>query len=110
MVAALSKMQRTEVTSLTVSCGGQVRVVEPTEEVTPVHVPLQSGGEHAIIKERVTAGVRQAITKRNLWSRCPVEGVDPTVTTTVLRLKKQGLGYHRIGQKLGLSSRTVWKV
>ena len=32
VVATLSKMQRTEMTSLTVSCGRQVRVVEPTEE------------------------------------------------------------------------------
>ena len=66
--------------------------------------------EHAIIKERVIAGVRQAITKRKSWGRRPVEAVDPTISTTVLRLKKQGLGWHRIGQQLGLSSRTVWKV
>ncbi len=67
--------------------------------------------ERAIIRERVTAGVRQAITKRKgAWGRRPVEAVDPTISTTVLRLKKQGLGCHRIGQKLGLSSRTVWKV
>ena len=66
--------------------------------------------EHSIIKERVTAGVRQAITKRKSWGRRPVEAVDPTISTTVLRLKRQGLGCHRIGHKLGLSSRTVWKV
>jgi len=67
--------------------------------------------EHSIIKERVTAGVRQAITKRKgAWGRRPVEVVDPTIFTTVRRLKKQGLGCHRIGHKLGLSSRTVWKV
>jgi len=66
--------------------------------------------EHAIIKERVTVGVRQAITRRRAWGRRPVEQVDPTISTTVLRLKKQGLGCHRIGHKLGLSSRTVWKV
>ena len=66
--------------------------------------------EHSIITERVTAGVRQAITKRKSWGRRPVEAVDPTISTTVLRLKRQGLGCHRIGHKLGLSSRTVWKV
>src|SRR5262245_3870715 len=43
--------------------------------------------EHAIIKERVTAGVRQAITRRRIWGRRPVEQVDPTISTTVLRLK-----------------------
>ena len=66
--------------------------------------------EHSIIKERVTAGVWQAIKKRKSWGRRPVEEVDPTISTIVLRLKKQGLGCHRIGQKQGLSSRTVWKV
>ena len=67
--------------------------------------------EHSIIKERVTAGVRQSIIKRKgAWGRRPVEALDPTISTTVLRLKKQGLGCHRIGHKLGLSSRTVWKV
>ena len=66
--------------------------------------------EHSIIKERVTAGVRQAIMKRKSWGRRPVEAVDPTISATVIKLKKQGLGCHRIGHKLGLSSRTVWKV
>lgn len=65
--------------------------------------------EHSIIKERVTAGVRLAITKRLSWGRRPVEEVDPSIYTTVLRIKKQGLGCHRIGQQLGLSSRTLWK-
>ena len=72
--------------------------------------------EHAIIKERVTAGVRQAIAERRLlkspksWGRRPVEAVDPTIATTIRRLTKEGLGCHKIGQQVGLSSRTVWKV
>ncbi|MGH7183524.1 MAG: recombinase family protein [Nitrospiraceae bacterium] len=66
--------------------------------------------EHSIIREQVTAGVRQAITNRNGASGRLIEAVDPTISTTVVRLKKQGLGCHRIGRKLGLSSRTVWKV
>lgn len=75
--------------------------------------------EHRIIKERVTAGVRQAIKKRRAkpgapnnacWGPKPVEQADPTLTTTIQKLQREGLGCHRIGKRLGLSSRTVWKV
>lgn len=66
--------------------------------------------ERRIIVERVTAGVRQAIKKRKSWGRVPVEQADPTITTTIRKLQREGLGCHRIGAKLGLSSRTVWKV
>ena len=73
--------------------------------------------EHRIIKERVTAGVRQAIRKRKAkspntacWGPMPVEQADPTITTTIQKLKREGMGCHRIGKRLGLSSRTVWKV
>jgi DNA invertase Pin-like site-specific DNA recombinase len=66
--------------------------------------------ERSIIVERVTAGVRQAIKRRKSWGRVPVEQKDPTITTTIRKLQREGLGCHRIGAKLGLSSRTVWKV
>ena len=66
--------------------------------------------EHSIIKERVTAGVRQAISKRESWGRRPVEVVNPGLSATIQALTKQGLGCHRIGRQVGLSSRTVWKV
>ena len=74
--------------------------------------------EHRIIKERVTAGVRQTIKKRRAkpgaigkcWGRVPVEQADPTITTTIQKLQREGMGCHRIGKQVGLSSRTVWKV
>ncbi|MEP6776003.1 MAG: recombinase family protein [Chloroflexota bacterium] len=73
--------------------------------------------EHRVIKERVTAGVRQAIKKRRAkaphtvcWGPRPVEQVDPAIGATIRELRKEGLGCHRIGKRLGLSSRTVWKV
>jgi DNA invertase Pin-like site-specific DNA recombinase len=70
--------------------------------------------ERSIIRERVTAGVRRSITSRakegKTWGRVPVERADPAVLVSVLSLKKEGLGCHRIGKQLGLSSRTVWQV
>lgn len=66
--------------------------------------------ERSIIQERVTAGVRRAIKKRQSWGRAPVEQTDPTLTTTIRKLQKEGFGCHRIGKQVGLSSRTVWKV
>ena len=66
--------------------------------------------EHSIIKERVTAGVRQAISKRESWGRRPVEVAKPDLVATIQALTKQGLGCHRIGKQVGLSSRTVWRV
>lgn len=66
--------------------------------------------ERRIIQERVTAGVRQAIKKRKTWERVWVEKKDPTITTSIHSLQREGLGCHRIGAKLGLSSRTVWKI
>lgn len=70
--------------------------------------------ERSIIRERVTAGVRRSITEREKvgksWGRVPVEEADPTLLATILGLQKEGLGCHRIGKKLGLSSRTVWSV
>lgn len=66
--------------------------------------------EHSIIKERVTAGVRQAISKRESWGRRPVEVVNPGLVATIQALTKQGLGCHRIGKQVGLSSRTVWRI
>ena len=47
--------------------------------------------EYSIIKERVTAGVWHTIKKRKSWGRRPVEEVDPTISTTVLRLKSRTL-------------------
>lgn len=66
--------------------------------------------EHRIIKERVTAGVRQAIKKRGSWGPKPVEQADPTIITAIQKLQREGMGCHRIGKRLGMSSRTVWKV
>ena len=74
--------------------------------------------ERRIIVERVTAGVRQAIKKRRAkpgsigkcWGPVPVEQADPTITATIQKLQREGMGCHRIGKRLGLSSRTVWKV
>lgn len=48
--------------------------------------------EHRIIKERVTADVRQAIKKRKSWGREPVEQADPTITPTICKLQRDGLG------------------
>jgi|GEM_PF-2017834 hypothetical protein len=56
------------------------------------------------------AGVRHAITKRQSWGRKPVEAIDSTIATRIRTLTKAGLGCHKIGQQVGLSSRTVWKV
>ena len=66
--------------------------------------------ERRIIVERVTAGVRQAIKKRGSWGPMPIEQADPSITTSIQKLQREGMGCHRIGKQLGLSSRTVWKV
>jgi len=39
-----------------------------------------------------------------------VEAIDSTIATRIRTLTKAGLGCHKIGQQVGLSSRTVWKV
>lgn len=65
--------------------------------------------ERDIIRERVTAGVRQAMKKRRSWGRRKIEDTDPTVCTQILDLRRQGLGMVAIGKRVGLSSRTVWR-
>jgi len=65
--------------------------------------------ERDIIRERVTAGVRQAMKKRRSWGRRKVEETDSTVCTQILDLRRQGLGMVAIGKRVGLSSRTVWR-
>ena len=66
--------------------------------------------ERCIIVERVTAGVRQAMKKRKYWGPMPIEQADPTITTSIQKLLREGMGCHKIGKWLGVSSRTVWKV
>ncbi len=65
--------------------------------------------ERDIIRERVTAGVRQAMKKRASWGRRKIEQTDPAVCTRILELRQQGLGMGAIGKRVGLSSRTVWR-
>lgn len=69
--------------------------------------------ERSIIRERVTAGVRRAIKTRakagKTWGRSKMEEADPKKAETVQRLRKEGLSYHAIAEKVGLSSRTVWR-
>ena len=93
-----------------VSFNENVDTSSPMGKVMYTLIAAMAEFERAIIKERVTAGVRQAIKRRKSWGRVPVEQADPTITTTIRKLQREGLGCHRIGAKLGLSSRTVWKV
>jgi len=65
--------------------------------------------ERSIIRERVTAGVRQAMKKRKSWGRRTIEETDPAVCTRILELRQQGLGMGAISKQVGLSSRTVWR-
>ncbi|HKC92860.1 MAG TPA: recombinase family protein [Nitrospira sp.] len=66
--------------------------------------------ERDIIRERVAAGVRQALKKRRSWGRRKIEETDPTVCTQILELRRQGLGMAAIGKQIRLSSRTVWRI
>jgi DNA invertase Pin-like site-specific DNA recombinase len=70
--------------------------------------------EQSIIRERVTAGVGRAIKERAQvgkgWGRARTDKTDSTTLASILKLRKEGLGCHRIGHQVGLSSRTVWKV
>jgi DNA invertase Pin-like site-specific DNA recombinase len=70
--------------------------------------------ERSIIRERVTAGVRRAIQERaeagKGWGRASGAKTNPKTLATILKLRREGLGCHRIGRQVGLSSRTVWKV
>jgi len=63
--------------------------------------------ERDIIRERVTAGVRQAMKKRRSWGRRRIEDTDPALCTQILDLRRQGLGLVAIGKRIGVSSRTV---
>lgn len=65
--------------------------------------------ERSIIRERVTAGVRQAMKKRKSWGRRSIEETDPAACTQILELRQQGLGMGAIGKRVGVSSRTVWR-
>jgi DNA invertase Pin-like site-specific DNA recombinase len=65
--------------------------------------------ERDIIRERVTAGVRQAMKKRMSWGRRKIEQTNPAVCTRILELRRQGLGMGAIGKHVALSSRTVWR-
>jgi DNA invertase Pin-like site-specific DNA recombinase len=65
--------------------------------------------ERDIIRERVTAGVRQAMKKRKSWGRRKIEETDPAVCARILELRQQGLGMGAIGKRVELSSRTVWR-
>lgn len=70
--------------------------------------------ERSIIRERVTAGVQRAMRTRKLamrtWGRVPVEQAQPETLAKILQLRKDGLGYQRIGKAVGLSSATVRNV
>lgn len=65
--------------------------------------------ERNIIRERVTAGVRQAMKKRSSWGRRGIEQANKAICSQILGLREQGLGMARIGKAVGLSSRTVWR-
>jgi len=65
--------------------------------------------ERDIIRERVAAGVRQAMKKRRSWGRRKIEETDPAVCTRMLELRRQGLGMAVISKQVGISSRTVWR-
>jgi len=93
-----------------VSFNGSLDTGSPAGKLMFTVIAAMAAFERDILIERVTAGVRQAIAKRKSWGRSPVEQVDPTITARIHKWKKVGLGCHRIGKKVGLSSRTVWKV
>jgi DNA invertase Pin-like site-specific DNA recombinase len=65
--------------------------------------------ERDIIRERVTAGVRRAMKTRETWGRRKVEHTDPKKAQLITRLRREGLSYHAIAEKVELSSRTVWR-
>jgi DNA invertase Pin-like site-specific DNA recombinase len=65
--------------------------------------------ERDIIRERVTAGVRRAMKTRETWGRRKVEQTDPKKAQLITKLRREGLSYHAIAEKLELSSRTVWR-
>ncbi|MDH5667216.1 MAG: recombinase family protein [Nitrospira sp.] len=70
--------------------------------------------ERMLIKERVTAGVRQAIKTRakagKTWGRVKTEHGDPQKAAEIFRLRREGLSYHAIAKQVGVSSRTVWRL
>jgi DNA invertase Pin-like site-specific DNA recombinase len=95
LVTALEEFQHLKIDF--VSFNENVDTSSPMGKVMFSIIGAMAEFEQAILRERVTAGVRQAISKRKSWGRRPVEALDPTITTTVLRLQKQGSGCHRIG-------------
>lgn len=65
--------------------------------------------ERSMIQERVKAGIKRVRAKGQHWGRRKIEETDPAVCARILELRQQGLGMATIGQRVNLSSRTVWR-
>lgn len=65
--------------------------------------------ERSMIQERVKAGIKRVRAKGRRWGRRRLEETDPTTCTKILELRQQGLGMAAIGNRVGVSSRTVWR-
>jgi len=66
--------------------------------------------ERSIIQERVKAGIKRSRANGRRWGRRSIQETAPGICTKILELRRQGLGMGRIGQAVGVSSRTVWRV
>jgi len=65
--------------------------------------------ERDIIRERVAAGVRQAMKERRSCCRREIKETDPAICRQIRELRQQGFGMAAIGKCVELSSRTVWR-
>lgn len=66
--------------------------------------------ERAMIQERVKSGIQRAKANGTRLGRPPLSEDRPKVHREILSLRQEGLGMNRIAKRLGVSSKTVWKV
>src|SRR3990167_2068049 len=63
--------------------------------------------EREIIRERVRIGIARAKAEGKRWGRKPV---DPALAPQAVALRAKGLSAPKIGVKLGMSARSVWRL
>lgn len=66
--------------------------------------------ERAMIRERVCSGIARAKANGTRLGRPPLSEDRPKVHREILSLRQEGLGMNRIAKRLGVSSKTVWRV
>lgn len=93
-----------------ISFNETVDTSSPTGKVMYTLIAAMAEFERAIIRERVTAGVRQAIKRRKSWGRVPVEQADPTSPPPSASYRERVWAATGSARSWVCHQGTVWKV